>query len=663
MTDRIAELEELLVQRARELAAAPQEWNARLQAALYRIADAAVVTESLDELYRAIHEILAGLIPATNLYIAVYDPVADVVSFPYYRDAYDAAPQPRKSARSLTEYVLRTGQTQLVSAERRVQLIEIGEVQLRGTPPIDWLGVPLKTRGQTIGVLAVQSYDPQIRFGEIEKEILTFVSSQIALVIARKQAEARQAELFEAAEQRAAELEALRKASLSLTSSLDLPHVLDAILEHTLGLMPGLNNAHVFLYRDDRLTFGSSLWRDGRRGQSFAEPRPEGLTYRVARAGESLVIPDMHSHPLYAAPPQYRDGAIVGLPLKIGDRVVGVMNAARSSPHDWTEAELRVLRLLADQAAVAIENAQLHEEIHRHAEELEQRVAARTAELQAANEALQEAAHRLRELDVLKSQFVANVSHELRTPLTNIITYLYLLDRGKPEKRGHYMTTLHHESEVLQRLIEDLLQISRFDLSKAQPVFAPVDVNGLIAILAAERSELLLQRGLTLHLKPQENLPPAWADQRMLLPALSNLLTNAMSYTPRGGTITLSTGLQTADSRLQIGNPAEQGASNLQFHVSNLQWVTFSVRDTGPGMTAEDQTHIFERFYRGDAARQANIAGTGLGLSICQEIVKRHNGRITVESEPGQGSTFTVWLPAVGPENEGKGSAGDRETG
>ncbi len=174
------------------------------------------------------------------------------------------------------------------------------------------------------------------------------------------------------------ELEALRQASLHLTSHLELQPVLDAILDHALRLVQA-DDAHIFVYDGTTFTLGTARWADGRPRPPIA-PRPEGLTHTVARSGRPLVVPQVEEHPLFA---DYDwSGAIVGLPLQIGERVVGVMNVAYAEPHDFGPDELRVLELLADQAAIAIENARLHEEVRRHAAELEQRVAERTAELE-----------------------------------------------------------------------------------------------------------------------------------------------------------------------------------------------------------------------------------------------------------------------------------------
>lgn len=163
-------------------------------------------------------------------------------------------------------------------------------------------------------------------------------------------------------------LETLRKASLSLTAHLSLPAVLDALLEYVLQLVPA-DDAHIFTYDGTALHFGAVRWADGRQEEPFSEPRKDGLTYTVARSGETLVVNDMSQSPIFQNWPL--EGAIVGLPLLHGKQVVGVMNVATEIARKFSKSELRILELLADQAAVAINNARLYEEVQQHAQKLE----------------------------------------------------------------------------------------------------------------------------------------------------------------------------------------------------------------------------------------------------------------------------------------------------
>lgn len=157
-----------------------------LQSALYRVAELTGSTEDLQNFFEAVHRIVGELMYAGNFFIAVYDHSSQIVSFPYYVDEADEAPEPRKLKRGMTEYVLRTGRPLLASRESLTALAKLGEIEVIGTLPVDWLGIPLKIGDATIGVIAAQSYTENVRFGETEREVLTFVSQHIAGALNRK---------------------------------------------------------------------------------------------------------------------------------------------------------------------------------------------------------------------------------------------------------------------------------------------------------------------------------------------------------------------------------------------------------------------------------------------------------------------------------------------
>ncbi|MEO8397007.1 MAG: GAF domain-containing protein, partial [Chloroflexota bacterium] len=183
--------------------------------------------------------------------------------------------------------------------------------------------------------------------------------------------------------QRNAELEAVHRASLQLSSSLGLKPLLETILTQVSTLLHS-QEARVFLFDGQNITFGGVIGQSNAESLPPREPRSTGLTYRVALSGKRIVISDVNQHPLYQE--MKWGGAIGGFPLSIGARVYGVMNVSYSHPHDFSEGELRIIELLADQAAVAIRNAHDFEQSRHHAEELEQAVAERTAELLRAKE-------------------------------------------------------------------------------------------------------------------------------------------------------------------------------------------------------------------------------------------------------------------------------------
>lgn len=172
-----------------ESPALPPPETGRIRDAIFRISQAAMSAKDLASLYSEIHRIVGQLMPAQNFYIAMYDPDTRLLSFPYFVDEAEEPPTPYKAGRGLTEYVLRTGKPFYASTEGYERLVKAGEVVRIGPMSIDWVGVPLVVRGKTIGVLVLQAYREGVRYGEAERDVLTFVSEQIAMAIERKREE------------------------------------------------------------------------------------------------------------------------------------------------------------------------------------------------------------------------------------------------------------------------------------------------------------------------------------------------------------------------------------------------------------------------------------------------------------------------------------------
>ncbi len=160
------------------------------------------------------------------------------------------------------------------------------------------------------------------------------------------------------------ELDAIKRISLNLTSSLDLQAVLDGVVNEALLLVKDAYDAHIYLYQDNKLIFGASMNKSGEKNIEFAKPRRGGLTDSVATRKEIIIVEDMADHPLYSGVPNTWLGSIIGIPLKMGTRVVGVMNLARTRSGEFSPSEIRLLTLLSDQAAIAIINARLHSAVN-----------------------------------------------------------------------------------------------------------------------------------------------------------------------------------------------------------------------------------------------------------------------------------------------------------
>jgi diguanylate cyclase (GGDEF)-like protein len=165
-------------------------------------------------------------------------------------------------------------------------------------------------------------------------------------------------------ERQAAELDALKRITFNLTSNLDLKSVLDAVVSEALHLVKDAHEAHIHLYEKDQLIFGASLDENGTKDRQMTIPRPDGLTRTVALKKKMVIVEDMQTHPLFVKAPRPRRGSIIGIPLVMNGMVVGVMNLVRSQPGEFSLSEIRLLTLLADQAAIAIQNARLHQAVN-----------------------------------------------------------------------------------------------------------------------------------------------------------------------------------------------------------------------------------------------------------------------------------------------------------
>ena len=231
-----------------------------IQSAIFEISEAARSAGSLDELFASLHRVVGRLMAAENFYIALYDPETDLLSFPYFVDQLDEAPAPFTPGRGMTGYVLRTGKPLLATAEAIEELEKAGEVESLGAPSVDWLGVPLTVRDRTIGVLAVQSYSGTVRYGQTEREILSYVSVQAAQAIERTLADK---ELRESEERYRLALQATQEIMYDWDIPQDKifwnPNV-EKVLGYTLEEMVKVNEAWVkFLHPEDAPRFRAEL--------------------------------------------------------------------------------------------------------------------------------------------------------------------------------------------------------------------------------------------------------------------------------------------------------------------------------------------------------------------------------------------------------------------
>jgi two-component system sensor histidine kinase BarA len=274
-------------------------------------------------------------------------------------------------------------------------------------------------------------------------------------------------------------------------------------------------------------------------------------------------------------------------------------------------------------------------------------VRANFRELTEKNQRLQQAYDKLKELDRLKSDFLATMSHELRTPLTSIIGYSEMLASGiggelNPEQTD-FVGTIRSKGDHLLELITSLLDMSKFEQGTLHLRQDVVDPARLVEEVMRTVAPAAKKKGVQLeqHVAPQ--LPHLLGDQARLRQVLQNLTDNALKFTPSGGRVTLE--VAEVDVEAEGGRSAFEDDAGLVLMMAPQRFVQFAVKDTGIGIPKAEHERVFDAFYQVDSSATREHGGTGLGLSIVRRLVEAHHGSVTLESSPGEGTTFFVRLP------------------
>jgi two-component system phosphate regulon sensor histidine kinase PhoR len=237
---------------------------------------------------------------------------------------------------------------------------------------------------------------------------------------------------------------------------------------------------------------------------------------------------------------------------------------------------------------------------------------------------------RERSLEKMRADFVANSSHELRTPLASLIGFIETL-RGPaaddPEAQKRFLGIMAEQAARMQRVIADLLSLSRIEISEHQPPEEVLHLTPLLERIVAGMEPMLKANATRIEVAIPPDLPRVPADADQLAQVFTNLLDNAIKYGKRGGCIKLIAARAGTDARFEANG------------------VLVSVADDGVGIAREHIPRLTERFYRVDKGRSRAVGGTGLGLAIVKHVINRHRGRLVIDSTEGQGTTFTVWLP------------------
>jgi signal transduction histidine kinase len=489
--------------------------------------------------------------------------------------------------------------------------------------------LPLCIGEQVLGVLDIQS-EQRAAFDEEDRLVFQSLADQLAVAI-------RNAQLYGAEQARRQLAESLEETGRVLSSTLDLSRVTGRILDQLASVVPFERGA--VLIREKQI-----LRSIAQRGFP-TDVQADTLTISL-RAGDvfqqlvqdqaPLIIPDVSADDSFQ---QRRELALhhswLGAPLISRDRVIGMLSLTRRPVGAFSLDDAQVVQAFAAQAAIALENARLYEEITQFNEALEQRVQERT-------EALNRAYERLERLDENKSAFIEVAAHELRTPLTVVDGYTQVMRMNQviaedPELRE----TLHgilSGTKRMHTVVNSMLDVARIDNESLTVNKRQMYVWEIFERIQTTYQKTLSQRQLSLEVEGLQALPHIKADPRLLYKAFDNLISNAVKYTPDGGCIAV-------------------GAVEAPFDSDGCPGIEVVVRDTGIGIAAEDQALIFEKFFQtGEVALHSSGrtkfkgGGPGLGLAIAKGVIEAHGGRIWVES-PGRdedgcpGSTFHVWLP------------------
>jgi PAS domain S-box-containing protein len=511
---------------------------------------------------------------------------------------------------------------------------------------VAFAGYPLIVQDRLVGVMAMFS---RRQIAEATMSSLASVADVIALGIERKKGE-------ESLASYSRELTALNTASntLMLITNLgdiyqEICNTIYAVFDLTMVWIGIIEEggyevrpvAHCG-YEDDYLSAIRVTWDDSPTGMG-----PSGMAIKT-KAPAFANIDDPSFAPWREEAKKRGYVMRMAVPLMYArDKCIGVLNFYSSNVDYFNSERTKLCQIFANQAAIAIENVRL-------IEELEGKVIERTKELEDANQELQsvnrELVFRREEAETAsrsKTDFLANMSHELRTPLNVIMGFSDIMQTGMAgpvtEKQKEFLNDIYTSGEHLLTLITDILDLSKIEAGKTVLEPETFTVKELIDGSLLMFKEKILKHHIKATAEIDNTITDITADKRKLKQVVVNLLSNAFKFTPDGGSVHVAARRVVGDLGLGIGE--KEPIPSAQPPTPDRDFIEISVSDTGIGISKKNQQRLFQPFQQIETSLTRKYAGTGLGLSLCRRFIELHGGRIWVESEPGKGSRFVFIIP------------------
>lgn len=602
----------------------------RRLSALFRVGQSLNSAIRLDQdgMLALIVEQIDSLMDARNMYIALYDSFLKNLSFPIAREkgVVDKAVEGKERSVDL-EDITKGGFTEIVIRTQKPLLVtnvkawcDENDMALPISPiPKSWIGVPIMLEDKILGIISLRSHEAENAYNREDLEILQAMAGQAAVALENVRLYGELSDFNENLErrvqERTAQLTALQDIGVKLASQLDLQEVLEAIVQHA-ATLTNADFFTLFPYDPDKGVFEPGI-RRGKVTVAPSIPGNSGITARAVKAQEPIFVEDTKKHPdtkrIFIQDKEIR--AFASVPLLSRGRSVGVLYVNYFEPHAFSQEEQEIIRLLVNQAAVAIENARLYEK-------LEERVKERTRELEMANDELRRA--RDREIWAALGEVTAGLIHKMSNSLG---PFPYWIERVERVIDAEDAITRKRLSDIRESAASALVYTN--NLAKILELREIEKEQADIGVLLNEAVRQVIPEPDTINLAlklfvPLE-LPTLYVNVPLVNEVFQNIIRNAMEAMPDGGELIICA--QIVDEGVEI-----------------------QIADTGCGIPEDKQDSIFTPGF------SSKKEGKGIGLWFSKTVVKRHRGTIAFSSREARGTTFTIFLPKSQQISEREGS-------